>query len=224
MIEEYAQMPHATVSLETLLSTGKGTLLNLGGNEEDPLTTEEVRRQVIMQVASFLKKEMPKRFAHRVRELRNLPDILPDTNGIGKVREWYEQSFIEMIEIAKPRDEESEEAFWKTTTAIYNRHSDTLMTIASGLQEWRRARAKDTDIPLHEYDEIHKSLDAFILHRIGIRVLIGQYLELRKQQTSTPTNFVGILQEVLKDQCTECVLPRGSLGICAHSAFCLGVL
>ena len=81
----YAEKQQTGVSMRTLLDTGHGLKLNnrrdlqpLGElNEEICLDDEVTKHQLTMlQIATFLRHELPIRFAHRARELDNLPEGL----------------------------------------------------------------------------------------------------------------------------------------------------
>jgi hypothetical protein len=68
-IMESAAMRQTGVSLKTLIDTGRGELL--GGDivfRESDLTTRE---QMLIQVASFLHRELPIRLAHRLAQQRS---------------------------------------------------------------------------------------------------------------------------------------------------------
>ena len=74
-------------SLETLLDTGSGKLLHASRfshakAEQQKLTKHE---RTVMQVASFLRHELPVRLAHRAHELRDLPHGLSDMPSISIV-------------------------------------------------------------------------------------------------------------------------------------------
>jgi hypothetical protein len=47
----------------------------------------------LLKASQFLSEELPIRLSHRVVELESLPDGLSDMPSIGKVKEWYAQSF-----------------------------------------------------------------------------------------------------------------------------------
>jgi pyruvate dehydrogenase kinase 2/3/4 len=51
--------------------------------------------------ALFLLDELPIRLAHRVVELENLPHGLSDMASVIKVKNWYAESFQELIEFPK---------------------------------------------------------------------------------------------------------------------------
>lgn len=47
----------------------------------------------LFRASQFLSEELPIRLAHRVQELRNLPDNLGEMPSIQRVQDWYAQSF-----------------------------------------------------------------------------------------------------------------------------------
>jgi pyruvate dehydrogenase kinase 2/3/4 len=63
------------------------------GRKHSPLT--------ILQAGHFLREELPIRLAHRVKELDELPNGLSDMPSIIRVKEWYAQSFEELVNFPK---------------------------------------------------------------------------------------------------------------------------
>ena len=56
---------------------------------------------------SFLMDELPVRLAHRVKDLQELPDNMSDMPSIIKVKNWYAQSFEELVSFPQPHLPES---------------------------------------------------------------------------------------------------------------------
>ncbi|TCD60773.1 hypothetical protein EIP91_009530 [Steccherinum ochraceum] len=79
-IRHFASFPQTGVSLQQMVLFGQnpspGTLLKAG---------------------QFLLEELPIRLAHRVKELDELPHNLSDMPSINKVKNWYAQSFEELV-------------------------------------------------------------------------------------------------------------------------------
>ena len=79
---------------------------------------------------------------------------------------------------------------------IYDRHAGVLVQMARGAFELRAAvRNGEVDLgggslEFESLSATHDFLDRFYISRIGIRVLIGQYLSLRQ---SPVENYVGII-------------------------------
>ena len=53
-------------------------------------------------VLTIIKEELPVRFAHRVKDLQELPGNLSDMPSIIKVKNWYAQSFDELVSFPQP--------------------------------------------------------------------------------------------------------------------------
>ena len=154
----------------------------------------------VLQVATFLRRELPIRLAHRIQDLSRVPYMKDMVSVIG-VRQLYTQSFSEITSFQQSiNDPKTEEEFARLIETIYERHSAVLVQMAKGAYEMRHAihegrieLAKDPDGSIHESEELDGTdafLDRFYLCRIGIRVLIGQYLALRQPPME---NYVGLI-------------------------------
>jgi pyruvate dehydrogenase kinase 2/3/4 len=122
---------------------------------------------------------------------------MKDMSSVKEVKELYIKSLLELAEFdEKIVQADQEEEFAKLVESIYERHSRVLVQMARGAYEFRnhliqqhegRVRGKDH---FSKMEETHAFLDRFYLCRIGIRVLIGQYLALRQPPVE---NYVGII-------------------------------
>ena len=184
---EAANKKSTSVSMQTLLDTGRGKRLPDG---YDSSSIMEQERNVKNQIASFLYREMPVRFSHRARELARLPHGLNKQPSIKEVENWYCESFDDIVKLSPPSTEADEAIFMDTLDNIYKRHAETQVTIAKGLREFSFSpEIQKTGKKLYEFEDIHKFLDKFSTSRIGIRMLIGQYLEI---ENSDP-DYVGLI-------------------------------
>ena len=164
-LKALASKPQTSVSLRGLGEAGKEHLRLSRG--DDAAAT--------CLVAGFLRHELPIRLARRVVELDRLPAL--HEMPIQAVREWYARSALEIQEAPKPADATTERAFAKLLETIYERHAGVLYTMAHGAYELREnyeGAAFDDDASIHSF------LDSFYTSRIGIRMIIGQYLALRE--------------------------------------------
>ncbi|KAJ5666409.1 uncharacterized protein N7477_008857 [Penicillium maclennaniae] len=84
-IRHYASFPATGVSLRQMVQFG-----------DRPSTG------TLFRASQFLSEELPIRLAHRVQDLRELPDGLSDMPSIKKVQDWYAQSFEEIITLPRP--------------------------------------------------------------------------------------------------------------------------
>ncbi|KAJ9603066.1 [Pyruvate dehydrogenase (acetyl-transferring)] kinase isozyme 2 [Cladophialophora chaetospira] len=84
-IQHYASFPPTGVSLRQMVQFG-----------------DKPSAGTLFRASQFLSEELPVRLAHRVEELRNLPDGLNNMTSIKKVRDWYAQSFEEITTLQRP--------------------------------------------------------------------------------------------------------------------------
>lgn len=173
------------------MRTGRGEYLHRTFNETT-VDKHAATELVLMQVASFLRHELPIRLAYCVADLEGVP-LLRDMASVQQVKDAYIQSCLEIMNFQTNIDSPAaEEDFSRLIETIYERHGSVLVQMARGAYEFRQAvrdkKGGSTDFELEE--ETHAFLDRFYLSRIGIRVLIGQYLALR--QPPVP-NYIGII-------------------------------
>lgn len=211
LVRQHAHQPQTSANLETLMKTGRGEFLHktykddVNGKDGEHAATEKI----LIQVAGFLRHELPIRLAHRIVDLNRVP-LMMDMPSVKTVRDLYLTSFLELISVDKEiKNEEEEEAFSKLLEGIYERHAGVLVQMARGAFELRAAiKSGAVDCPTSaksanlvdadgttvvEFDKMegtHEFLDRFYISRIGIRVLIGQYLSLRQPPVE---NYVGII-------------------------------
>jgi len=57
----------------------------------------------LLQAAEFLRQELPVRLAHRVVELESLPQNLNKMPSVLRVRQWYMDSFQELVSLPQVR-------------------------------------------------------------------------------------------------------------------------
>jgi hypothetical protein len=189
LILQQALQPQTSVSLQALMRTGRGEYLHKTFGEE---TRERhaATGLVLIQVAGFLRRELPIRLAHRIQDLESIP-VLRDMKSVIGVRDLYVKSCMELLSFdAKIQTPEQEEAFARIVENIYERHSSVLVQMARGAFEFRKAIRDEKGAESELAEETHEFLDRFYLCRIGIRVLIGQYLALRQPPVE---NYLGII-------------------------------
>ncbi|XP_018485491.2 pyruvate dehydrogenase (acetyl-transferring) kinase, mitochondrial [Raphanus sativus] len=136
--------------------------------------------------AQFLHKELPIRIARRAIELETLPYGLSEKPAVLKVRDWYVESFRDMRAFPEIKDTADEKEFTQMIKAVKVRHNNVVPMMALGVNQLKKG------MRLYEnLDEIHQFLDRFYLSRIGIRMLIGQHVELHNP--NPPLHTVGYI-------------------------------
>lgn len=188
LITRRAEEPQTSVSLQALMRTGQGEYLHKTF-DDNKLNQHAATDLVLMQVAGFLRRELPIRLAHRIQDLEGVP-LLADMPSTKSVRDLYVKSFLELVDFPEVDSPQQEENFAHLLETIYERHSKVLVQMARGAYEFRSAVRAKSGQEFELQNETHEFLDRFYLCRIGIRVLIGQYLALRQPPVE---NYVGII-------------------------------
>lgn len=139
--------------------------------------------------AQFLHKELAIRIARRAIELENLPYGLSQKPAVLKVRDWYVDSFRDVRAFPDIKNMIDEREFTEMIKAIKVRHNNVVPTMALGVQQLKKGL--DPKIVNEDLVEIHQFLDRFYMSRIGIRMLIGQHVELHNP--NPPPHVVGYI-------------------------------
>jgi pyruvate dehydrogenase kinase 2/3/4 len=212
----YASKKQTAVSLKSLLETAKGEMLP--GHHPYPAVSGiadlDKQMRIQFQIACFLHRELPVRLAHRCIALESLP-ILKQSRHIREVCSWYKMSFAQLRSCPVPGDIEKEEFFATVIQSIYDRHSATLITMAKGAHEVRQTLNKSI-ASFAEEEDIQTRLDDFYMSRIGIRMLIGQYLAVRSDSQRDMIGLVSlqaspydIAQQAISDASFICARVHG---------------
>nr|ABW03160.1 mitochondrial pyruvate dehydrogenase kinase isoform 2 [Pisum sativum] len=139
--------------------------------------------------AQFLHKELAIRIARRAIELENLPYGLSQKPAVLTVRDWYVDSFRDLRAFPNIKNVNDEQDFTEMIKAIKVRHNNVVPTMALGVQQLKKRM--DPKIVYEDLVEIHQFLDRFYMSRIGIRMLIGQHVELHNP--NPPPHVVGYI-------------------------------
>jgi pyruvate dehydrogenase kinase 2/3/4 len=201
-IEEYTQREQTSASLQTLMKTGRGEYLGKAYPQSQAFMGRMGQRlatqRILLQDAAFLREEIPIRLAHRILDLDRVP-MMRDMPSVIAVKNVYANSFMEMTNFPKIQSIYEEEAFAAMLESLYSKHANVLVQMARGAYELRDAvrqghiqgsEGSDHGLEFEHMDQCHKFLDRFYLSRIGIRVLVGQYLALRSEPVD---GFVGMI-------------------------------
>ena len=185
----YANKQQTAISLKTLLDTGKGKHLHLFDKMYKTSDAKSDDQKVQIQVANFLHRELPVRLAHRAIKLQSNA-VMTKSKYVNQVCNWYKRSFEELRNCPIPASLVNEDKFYRLIEGIYDRHSGTLINMAKGAHEIRCELGQDIE-GFSEYDEVQDHLNDFYMSRIGIRLLIGQYLALKG--VPAESNYIGMV-------------------------------
>eukprot|EP01136_Pigoraptor_vietnamica_P044353 Opistho-1_new@20993 len=147
------------------------------------------------QSCKFLHNELPIRLAHMTKEIDALPQNLLSMPSVQKVRSWYVQSFQELV--SYPYKTPSQKAdlyvadFTKLIKNVLKRHAPVVTTMAQGIIELKQTLGTTAIDPSVQY-----FLDRFYMSRIGIRMLIGQHVEVFGEGEGTKSpSAIGVIDE-----------------------------
>lgn len=146
-------------------------------------TTQPDSEQAV-RAGQYVHDEIPVRLAHMIREIEILPFGLAETPSVRRIHALYVRSFAELYDFPKPETEEQLEDFTLLLSDIRGRHGRVIEMMAQGIQELK-AQNKGRVIG----DRITLFLDRFYTSRIGIRMLISQLIDLKRQGEG----WVGII-------------------------------
>lgn len=138
---------------------------------------ENPSRKTLVLIAQFLQKELPVRFAQRLRDLKRLPFGLADTHSMQEVRKCYEKSFEAVDVHPAIKNEEDEATFSKMIQEIKGNHREIHTHINNSINELTTVGKERT-----EGLDLSRVLDSFYMSRLSIRMLTGQYMALQKVQ------------------------------------------
>lgn len=152
-----------------------------------------------IQVANFLRSELPVRLAHRILDLDRVP-LMRDMPSVQLVKGVYINSFVDLAQYDTILNNEEEAAFAEFLARKYDAHSTVLIQMARGAYELRQEirlkrgsmsdAEKESSPEFSQLNDCHAFLDRFYMSRIGIRVLAGQYLALREPPIP---NYIGMI-------------------------------
>lgn len=127
VVKKLALMPQTSVSLQALMRTGRGEFLHKTFEDMENVDQHSATDLVLIQVASFLRRELPIRLAHRIQDLEGAP-VMRDMSSVKDVKELYIKSMMDLAEFdEKITTSEQEEAFSKIVEKIYERHGSVLV-------------------------------------------------------------------------------------------------
>ncbi|KAJ9108144.1 hypothetical protein QFC19_002612 [Naganishia cerealis] len=89
-IHHYSSFPQTGVSLQQMVLFGQNP-----------------SQGTLLKASQFLAEELPIRLSHRVKELDELPDGLAEMDGVRRVKEWYAESFQDLVTFPPPKLEPS---------------------------------------------------------------------------------------------------------------------
>ncbi len=170
------------------------TLHVVAARRPTPLTMQQLfefgknghdREQSLIVAARFIQVEVPIRIARMAIELEHLAGGLAEMPSVIKTRLRYIESFFDVFDFVNIKTAEDEREFARLMSRVKERHANVAASIGRGIRELQESLGRND--PLFELQE---DLDRFYLARIGIRMIVGQYLALREERGEGWTGIV----------------------------------
>jgi pyruvate dehydrogenase kinase 2/3/4 len=164
LVQQYSDRHPTAVSLQMLIHTGKGQQGDLWGRTYHSASNKHVRttssapnlmmmtsphrrlgldsnyskQRIQIQMADFLRKELPIRLAHRIRDLDEVPH-LRHMGAVQEVKNIYIHSFMQITSTIPPtiRTNEEEQQFAALLSSLYQNHASVLVQMAKGAYQLR---------------------------------------------------------------------------------------
>jgi pyruvate dehydrogenase kinase 2/3/4 len=139
----------------------------------------------IKLTSTYIYNEVPIRLAQRVKDLNELPYGLSKNHSVNKVREWYLQSFMDIVEHPMPVVIDEIYKFKEVIEKIHDRHASTLTTMSRGIYELKKeGLINDINSPT-----IQTFLNRFYTNRTELRILLEQYLSFFVESTCYKSKY-----------------------------------
>jgi pyruvate dehydrogenase kinase 2/3/4 len=230
LVKKYSKKAHTPASIQMLtgrqgdlLGSSCDGLLHAHPNSSEAFSMGRLGRRLAaerihIQLASFLRHEIPIRLAHVITEGLEQVPLLKDMPSVLSVKDVYLNSFLEIVNFPPIHTATDEAAFAACIEQLYTNHAGVLVQMARGAFELREAIRKREISPigqqghrkmqlnhlssssaasgeLMEFETLyqcHNFLDRFYSSRIGIRVLVGQYLALRHRHQQLENGEISL--------------------------------
>ncbi|CAE6434004.1 unnamed protein product [Rhizoctonia solani] len=154
LLSEYEQLPPRPIPLKTLREFA------------NPPTPESV-----LESASYVLTELPRRLVQRVRALDGLPFIVGMNPFIMRTHKLYHSSFERLATFPEVKSLEDNDEFSRELENLVEMHSNDIPTIAKGFQECSKYLNQD---------RISSFLDLSIRGRIAVRLIAEQHIGLSR--------------------------------------------
>ncbi|KAI8846641.1 mitochondrial branched-chain alpha-ketoacid dehydrogenase kinase-domain-containing protein [Chytridium lagenaria] len=196
-IKQASVLPQTAVSLRQMVEFGRAP-----------------SQATMLHATQFIHNELPIRLARRVVELENLPDHLSSMPSIHRVKNWYSQSFQDLVEFPRPEEfgipkelasaklvSDRPVSAGPINVRYYNpmseerlppevaQYNKKFVTCIENIKKRHDPVATTIAKGIQELKEHWSFLDRFYMSRIGIRMLIGQHVALAKASVK----YVGII-------------------------------
>ncbi|KAL5636148.1 hypothetical protein ACGC1H_004838 [Rhizoctonia solani] len=154
LLSEYEKLPPRPIPFRTIRAFA------------NPPTPESV-----LESASYVLAELPRRLVQRVRALDSLPFIVGMNPFIMRTHKLYHSSFERLATFPPVKTLEDNDRFSRELESLVEMHSNDIPTIAKGFQECSKYLNQD---------RISSFLDLSIRGRIAVRLIAEQHIALSR--------------------------------------------
>jgi len=154
-IYKYASYPQTRLTLRKLFNEQKN-----------------INEKTLIDNANFLKDELAIRISKRVKQLDNFPSSISLLKNTSSIRNLYIRSSGKLIGLDKIENENDLLNFKDIIKNIKENHSNVADRLSTDLIYIR------DDLKINEKNTINNFLNSFYNSRIGIRILIGQFVSI----------------------------------------------
>ncbi|KAL9939689.1 hypothetical protein V8E36_001506, partial [Tilletia maclaganii] len=170
VLEEYASKPATPISLRQLIFFGKGVSRDRGR---------------IIHSAEWVRKELPIRIAHRLRDLQALPFVVMSNPNLESVYRKYFTAFESLRKLPPIRSIDDNEKFVSQLRYHLNDHLTVIPSLALGMVESSHLLAPA---------QLDGFMERMLRSRISRRVLAEQHIAL-SDSLDDPFHFPDSSQE-----------------------------
>ena len=152
LVVKFSRKDPTPASLQMLMQTGRGRG-DFGGGGYTAISNQHNKKggavnwgrlgqrlageRILLQMAGFLRHELPVRLAHRILDLDQVP-LMRDMQAVQLVKGIYVNSFRELTSFTSHiQNMEDEAAFANLLTTLYQKHAGVLVQMAQGAYQLR---------------------------------------------------------------------------------------
>jgi len=152
LVVKFSRKEPTPASLQMLMQTGRGRG-DFGGGGYTAISNQRNKKgsavnwgrlgqrlageRILLQMAGFLRHELPVRLAHRILDLDQVP-LMRDMQAVQLVKGIYVNSFRELTSFTPHiQNMEDETAFANLLTTLYQKHAGVLVQMAQGAYQLR---------------------------------------------------------------------------------------
>jgi pyruvate dehydrogenase kinase 2/3/4 len=143
--------------------------------------------QTRLDAAKFLQSELLVRVARAIRGLNSLLEIFGDAPHLVEVRDHYMRQLVEIEDFGSVETQEDDDRFCDIMSGIKVGGGFIVPAIARDVAKAVENGRLDDEA---SKNSCSRAIDEFLLTRLGIRMLIGQYVESRHVKGGRISNII----------------------------------